>query len=52
MPCDPEIDGWRLEFKLRREAVTSLKQAPESDAEDLPNVGTLPTLFTHLDVNF
>ena len=28
------VDVWRLEFELHREAVTSLKLAPESDAED------------------
>jgi len=62
---DPEVDIWRLEFELHREAVTSLKLAPESDAEDtdadieaelsaeeLPNVGTLPKLFAHLDAIF
>ncbi len=53
---------WRLEFELHREAVASLKLAPESDAEDtdadveaelsaedLPHVGTLPKLFAHLE---
>jgi len=62
---DAELDVWRLEFELHREAVTSLKLAPESDAEDtdadieaelsaeeLPHVGTLPKLFTHLDAIF
>jgi len=56
---------WRLEFELHREAVASLKLAPESDAEDtdadieaelsaedLPHVGTLPKLFAHLDAIF
>jgi hypothetical protein len=65
MPYDPTVDVWRLEFELHREAVTSLKLAPESDAEDteadieaelsaedLPNVGTLPKLFAHLDAIF
>jgi hypothetical protein len=65
IPYDPEIDIWRLEFELYREAVTSLKLAPESDAEDteadieaelsaeeLPHVGTLPKLFAHLDAIF
>ena len=65
IPYDPNVDVWRLEFELHREAVTSLKLAPESDAEDtdadieaelsaedLPNVGTLPKLFTHLDAIF
>jgi hypothetical protein len=59
------VDVWRLEFELHREAVTSLKLAPESDAEDadadieaelsaeeLPHVGTLPKLFAHLDPIF
>jgi hypothetical protein len=59
------VDVWRLEFELHREAVTSLKLAPESDAEDtdadieaelsaeeLPHVGTLPKLFAHLDAIF
>jgi 3-oxoacyl-ACP reductase-like protein len=54
-----------LEFELHREAVTSLKLAPESDAEDteadieaelsaeeLPHVGTLPKLYAHLDAIF
>jgi len=58
-------DVWRLEFELHREAVASLKLAPESDlenmdadveaelsAEDLPHVGTLPKLFAHLDAIF
>jgi hypothetical protein len=61
IPYVPETDVWRLEFELHREAVTSLKLAPESDAEDtdadieaelsaeeLPHVGTLPKLFAHL----
>jgi hypothetical protein len=65
IPYDPELDVWRLEFELHREAVTSLKLAPESDAEDtdadieaelsaeeLPHVGTLPKLFAHLDAIF
>lgn len=65
IPYDPEVDVWRLEFELHREAVTSLKLAPESDAEDtdadieaelsaeeLPHVGTLPKLFAHLDAIF
>jgi hypothetical protein len=65
IPYDPEVDVWRLEFELHREAVASLKLAPESDAEDtdanieaelsaedLPNVGTLPKLFAHLDAIF
>jgi len=65
IPYDPEVDVWRLEFELHREAVTSLKLAPESDAEDtdadieaelsaedLPHVGTLPKLFAHLDEIF
>src|SRR5262245_11913512 len=65
MPYDPALDMWRLKFELHREAVTSLKLAPESDAEDtdadieaelsaedLPNVGTLPKLFAHLDAIF
>jgi hypothetical protein len=60
-----DIDVWRLEFELYREAMTSLKLAPESDAEDtdadieaelsaeeLPHFGTLPKLFAHLDGNF
>src|SRR5262249_58546159 len=55
IPYNPDCDVWRLEFELHREAVTSLKLAPESDAEDteadieaelsaeeLPHVGTLP----------
>jgi len=62
IPYDPEVDVWRLEFELHREAIASLKLAPESDAEDtdadieaelsaedLPNVGTLPKLYAHLD---
>jgi hypothetical protein len=62
---DLERDVWRLEFELHREAVTSLKLAPELDAEDtdadieaelsaedLPNMGTLPKLFAHLDAIF
>ncbi len=62
---DPTKDVWRLEFELHREGVTSLKLAPESDAEDseadveaelsaeeLPHVGTLPKLFAHLDAIF
>jgi hypothetical protein len=65
IPYDPEVDVWRLEFELHREAVTSLKLASESDAEDtdadieaelsaedLPHIGTLPKLFTHLDAIF
>src|SRR5262245_22552854 len=65
MPYDPALDMWRLKFELHREAVTSLKLAPESDAEDtdadieaelsaedLPHVGTLPKLFAHLDAIF
>jgi hypothetical protein len=65
IPYVPTLDVWRLEFELHREAVASLKLAPESDAEDtdadieaelsaedLPNVGTLPKLFTHLDAIF
>jgi hypothetical protein len=65
IPFDSEVDVWRLEFELHREAVTSLKLAPESDAEDtdadieaelsaeeLPHVGTLPKLFAHLDTIF
>jgi hypothetical protein len=65
IPYDPGLDVWRLEFELHREAVTSLKLAPESDAEDadadieaelsaeeLPHVGTLPKLFAHLDPIF
>jgi hypothetical protein len=65
IPYNPALDVWRLEFELHREAVTSLKLAPESDAEDtdadieaelsaedLPNVGTLPKLFAHLDAIF
>ncbi len=65
IPYDPDLDVWRLEFELHREAVTSLKLAPESDAEDtdadieaelsaeeLPHVGTLPKLFAHLDAIF
>jgi len=65
IPYDPEVDVWRLEFELHREAVTSLKLAPEADAEDteadieaelsaeeLPHVGTLPKLFAHLDAIF
>ena len=65
IPYDPDVDVWRLEFELHREAVTSLKLAPESDAEDtdadieaelsaedLPHVGTLPKLFAHLDAIF
>jgi len=62
---DPTRDVWRLEFELHREAIASLKLAPESDAEDteadveaelsaeeLPHVGTLPKLFAHLDAIF
>jgi|GEM_PF-484750 len=65
IPYDPELDVWRLEFELHREAIASFKLAPESDAEDteadieaelsaedLPNVGTLPKLFAHLDAIF
>jgi hypothetical protein len=65
IPYDSSLDVWRLEFELHREAVTSLKLAPESDAEDtdadieaelsaeeLPHVGTLPKLFAHLDAIF
>jgi hypothetical protein len=65
IPYDADLDVWRLEFELHREAVTSLKLAPESDAEDteadieaelsaeeLPHVGTLPKLFAHLDTIF
>jgi len=65
IPYDPTVDVWRLEFELHREAVASLKLAPELDAEDtdadieaelsaedLPNVGTLPKLFAHLDAIF
>jgi hypothetical protein len=65
IPYDPELDVWRLEFELHREAMTSLKLAPESDAEDtdadieaelsaeeLPHVGTLPKLFAHMDAIF
>ena len=64
-PMTQNVDVWRLEFELHREAVTSLKLAPESDAEDtdadieaelsaedLPHVGTLPKLFAHLDAIF
>jgi len=62
---DPTKTVWRLEFELHREAIASLKLAPESDAEDddadveaelsaedLPHVGTLPRLFAHLDAIF
>jgi len=62
---DPSRDVWRLEFELHREAIASLKLAPESDAEDteadvdaelsaedLPHVGTLPKLFAHLGAIF
>jgi len=62
---DRASDVWRLEFELHREAIASLKLAPESDAEDtdadvdaelsaedLPHVGTLPKLFAHLDAIF
>jgi hypothetical protein len=65
IPYDPNVDVWRLEYELHREAVTSLKLASESDAEDtdadieaelsaedLPHVGNLPKLFTHLDAIF
>jgi hypothetical protein len=65
IPYDIELEVWRLEFELHREAVASLKLAPESDAEDteadieaelsaeeLPHVGTLPKLFIHLDAIF
>jgi hypothetical protein len=65
IPYDPFVDVWRLEFELHREAVTSLKLAPELDAEDtdadieaelsaeeLPHVGTLPKLFAHMDAIF
>ncbi len=65
IPFGPNLEVWRLEFELHREAVTSLKLAPESDAEDtdadieaelsaeeLPHVGTLPKLFAHLDTIF
>jgi len=65
IPYASEVDVWRLEFELHREAVTSLKLAPESDAEDtdadfeaelsaeeLPHVGMLPKLFAHLDAIF
>ena len=59
------MDAWRLEFELQREAIASLKLAPEWDvedtdadieaellAEDVPNVGALPRLFAHLDAIF
>jgi hypothetical protein len=62
---DPAQTVWRLEFELHREAIASLKLAPESDAEDdevdieaelsaedLPHVGTLPRLYAHLDAIF
>jgi hypothetical protein len=65
IPYESDLDVWRLEFELHREALTSLKLAPESDAEDtetdieaelsaeeLPHVGTLPKLFAHLDAIF
>ncbi len=62
---DAAREVWRLEFELHREAIVSLKLAPEGDAEDteadveaelsaeeLPHVGTLPKLFAHLDAIF
>src|SRR5260370_363589 len=55
-------DIWRLEFQLRREGATGFRLYREPDAsddadaieaelaaEDLPHIGTLPRLFTHLD---
>ncbi len=62
---DSAREVWRLEFELHREAIVSLKLAPEGDTEDteadveaelsaeeLPHVGTLPKLFAHLDAIF
>jgi hypothetical protein len=62
---EPSLDVWRLEFELKREALSSLKLAAELDTEDadadieaelsaeeLPHVGTLPKLFAHLDAIF
>jgi hypothetical protein len=62
---DAAREVWRLEFELHREAIASLKLAPESDAEDseadveaelsaeeLPHVGTLPKLVAHLNAIF
>ncbi len=55
-------DIWRLEFQLRREGAKGFRLYQEPDAgddadaieaelaaEDLPHIGTLPRLFTHLD---
>ena len=55
-------DIWRLEFQLRREGTTGFRLYREPDAgddadtieaelaaEDLPHIGTLPRLFTHMD---
>jgi hypothetical protein len=55
-------DIWRLEFQLRREGATGLRLYREPDAgddddtieaelaaEDLPHIGTLPRLFTHIN---
>jgi len=62
---DASHEVWRLEFELKREALSSLKLAAELDTEDveadieaelsaeeLPHVGTLPKLFAHLDAIF
>jgi len=59
---DLHSDVWRLEFQLRREGATGFRLYREPDAgddadtieaelaaEDLPHIGTLPRLFTHLD---
>ncbi|HEV8189873.1 MAG TPA: hypothetical protein VGP82_00060 [Ktedonobacterales bacterium] len=56
-------DIWRLEFQLRREGTTGFRLYREPDAgddadiieaelaaEDLPHIGTLPRLFTHMEV--
>jgi hypothetical protein len=55
-------DIWRLEFQLRREGATGFRLYREPDigddadtieaelaAKDLPHMGTLPRLFTHMD---
>jgi hypothetical protein len=59
----PDVDVWRLEFQLRREGAKGFRLYREPDAgdeedviaaelaaEDLPHMGTLPRLFTHLDL--
>ncbi len=63
-PDDFDLHGdiWRLEFQLRREGTTGFRLYREPDAgddadaieaelaaEDLPHIGTLPRLFTHMD---